>query len=367
MRFLARVRSIARIPIFVVAAGLGRLFVRENLIDWTSIKTDLRHLSPPNLQIATSRGLVTYHPWYQGFKGAAVRRCLKEAASLGTTILRSDVRWGDVMPDAKNFNEDALTWYVDYFKAVHDDYGMVPMIVLSNPPKRIHGLTLNELNTAWKMYVHQVVDRFGHVCQSYQVLNELNNPVYEIFPSGEIASVVTSTAKIIHGQIPKAKVIVNFLAGVFSWREDAERFLRECISDIDVLGLDYYPGTWAFANSDDWVEIEDFIRDINSTFQDKIPYILELAILETGYASNIPHLRGSLKQAIYFRDWKKVVPKLERVCRSGKLAYIGVYELCDARSSAWLNPEAHFGLLDSRTLYRKAAFDEVKQLFTSLI
>jgi len=270
------------------------------------------------------------------------------------------------MPDGKNVNELALAWYIAYFEAVRSGYGVKPMIVLSNPPRKSYEFTPNRLRVAWYTYVRNVVHRFGHLCESYQVLNEVNNPVYRIFPRDEVASVVSSTAEIIHGQIPTARVVVNILAGVFHWRRDAEVLLRQCAAAIDVFGLDYYPGTWALADSTDWSEIEDFIRSVNDSEREGFSRTCELAILETGYSSNIPFLRGPQQQANYFRDCKTLIPRLETICRSGKLAYVGIYELCDASSSAWLDPEAHFGLLHSRSLVRKAAFDEVHQLFSSL-
>jgi len=365
-RLLVRVRSIARIPTFLAAAGIRRLFVSEGVPDWDSIATDFHRLTPPSRLSSTSRGLITYHPWYQGFETGAVHKCLSEAAALGTTFLRSDVRWGDLMPDGKNINERALAWYLAYFQAVRDGYGMEPMIVLSNPPRKSRRFTPKELRTSWNTYLRHVLDRFRNVCSLYQVLNEINNPLYRIFPRSDIASVVSSAGEIIHRQIPGARVVVNILAGVFNWSRDAHILLDQCGSAIDVLGLDYYPGTWSLTDVSDWSEIEDFIRGVNSSAREELPRTCDLAILETGYASNIPFLRGPRQQEKYFRDWKNVIPGLEIICQSGKLAYVGIYELCDASSSTWLDPEAHFGLLDSRTLARKAAFDEVHQLFSSL-
>jgi hypothetical protein len=355
----ARVRSTIRIPVFLVAAGLRRLFVSGGFPDWFTAATEFRRLTPPNRAMSTSRGLITYHPWYQVFDAECVHTCLSEAAALGTTFLRSDVRWNDLIPDGKHVNQDALRWYLGYFEAVRAGYGMEPMIVLSNPPRKLRGCTPTELRLAWEIYVQQVVDCFGHVCQSYQVLNELNNPLYRIFRSTEIPTALLSTAAIIRGKIPQAKVIVNVIAGVLPWRRYTQSLLHSCAAAIDVLGLDYYPGTWTFAGSTDWSDIEDFIRIVNDS-------TCEPAILETGYASNIPFFRTPQQQANYFLAWKTIVPRLEAICRSRKLAYVGIYELCDADSSAWLDPEAHFGLLDSRTLAPKPAFREIQHLFSLL-
>lgn len=269
------------------------------------------------------------------------------------------------MPEGKNINERALAWYLAYFQAVRR-YGMEPMIVLSNPPRKTRRFTPKELRTSWNTYLGHVADRFHSVCHLYQVLNEVNNPLYRIFPRRDIASVVSSSAEIIHQRIPGARVVVNVLAGVFNWSRDADTLVDQCGSAIDVLGLDYYPGTWSLPDACDWSEIEDFIRGVNRSAGEGFSRKCDLAILETGYASNIPLLRGPQQQANYFRVWKTVIPRLETKCASEKLAYVGIYELCDASSSVWLDPEAHFGLLDSRTFAHKPAFDEVHQLFSSL-
>ena len=110
----------------------------------------------------------------------------------------------------------------------------------------------------------------------------MNNWLYRIFPRDEIASVVSSAAEVIHGQIPSARVVINILAGVFGWRRDTEALLRQCAGVIDVLGLDYYPGTWALADPFDWSGVEDFIREFRDNSRKGFSRAFELAILETG-------------------------------------------------------------------------------------
>jgi hypothetical protein len=45
---------------------------------------------------------------------------------------------------------------------------------------------------------------------------------------------------------------------------------------------------------------------------------------------------------------------------------VGIHELTDSDTHAFLDPEAHFGLLTSETLNRKLGFEIVQQIFRGL-
>jgi hypothetical protein len=81
--------------------------------------------------------------------------------------------------------------------------------------------------------------------------------------------------------------------------------------------------------------------------------------METGYSTNVPFVRGGKAQANYFQKLRRSVGELRR------LEFVGIYELTDENSDAKPDPEANFGLLDSR-LRRKEAFAEAQRLFSEL-
>jgi hypothetical protein len=85
--------------------------------------------------------------------------------------------------------------------------------------------------------------------------------------------------------------------------------------------------------------------------------------METGFSTNTT-MRNQECQAEYFEKAMRVARNLKRNSL-GNGPVLGIYELCDGDSSAWLDPEAHFGLLTS-DLKPKKAFSTVKQIVASL-
>ena len=91
-----------------------------------------------------------------------------------------------------------------------------------------------------------------------------------------------------------------------------------------------------------------------------------LAILETGYSTNMRRWRGDQQQEAYFQDLTKALKRWDGQTGEKEFLFLGIHELTDSNTSAGLDPEAHFGLLTSDSLERKAAFATVRQLFQDL-
>jgi beta-glucosidase/6-phospho-beta-glucosidase/beta-galactosidase len=127
--------------------------------------------------------MITYHPWYDHFQPAIANRCLAETAELGAGHIRIDVRWKDLMPDGRNVDEAAWNWYRHYLLAARNWYGLEPLIVLSNAPAPVLRYPVEARLAAWTRFVDALAQRAGHLCTTYQVLNEPNNPVFRIFPT----------------------------------------------------------------------------------------------------------------------------------------------------------------------------------------
>jgi hypothetical protein len=85
--------------------------------------------------------------------------------------------------------------------------------------------------------------------------------------------------------------------------------------------------------------------------------------METGFSTNAP-MRDQEHQTEYFEIAMKVAAILKRLSSKTDPLF-GIYELCDGDSSAWLDPEAHFGLLTS-DLRPKRAFETVASALVSL-
>jgi hypothetical protein len=87
-----------------------------------------------------------------------------------------------------------------------------------------------------------------------------------------------------------------------------------------------------------------------------------LAIMETGFSTNTM-MRDQSCQSEYFENLVRVARELKH-CSLGNGPVLGIYELCDGDTSAWLDPEAHFGLLTS-DLRPKKAFSTVREIVAS--
>jgi len=302
---------------------------------------------------------VTYHPEYQNYQASLASRGLKEAADLGVEYVRADVRWSAVLPDGKTPDKPAFAWYRSFFEAARA-YGLNPMIVLSSPPELVRHLPKREILDRWELFVEQVVSHYGDLCVTFQVLNEPNNPIYSIFDSETLPKAVITASQIIKKRVPDAKILVNFLVDIPRWQQDAELLLSQTGSFIDVVGIDHYPGTWAFGPSAGWLSGTRMLSGIDTTVPGTPWYGRRLAIMETGFSTNVPSLRGPDQQKDFFLDLEKSLRNLGPL--RNRIFFVGFYELCDSNSQAFLNPEAHFGLLKDDCATRKPAFAVAQQI-----
>lgn len=349
-----------QVAIFAVTAALHSPWQnnfsipREAANSWSSV-------TPQTVMRTThlSGTVVTYHPEYHNFQAFQSSRALEEAAALGVEFVRTDVRWSAVLPDGVTLDKTAFAWYRSFFETAHA-YGLKPLIVLSSPPKTIRNLPKRELLNCWQFYVDQVVSNLGDLCFTFQVINEPNNPVYSIFDSETLPEAVMTASHLIKSQVNGAKIIVNFLIDIPHWRRDAERLLSQTGASIDVVGVDHYPGTWAIGPSNGWASGIQMLSGIDTTIPGTLWYGRKLAIMETGFSTNLPGLRGLDQQKLFFLDLKQNLRNLGP--SRNKLLFVGFYELCDSDSHAFLNPEAHFGLLKDDCTTRKPAFDIAQKI-----
>lgn len=282
---------------------------------------------------------------------------------MGAGYVRSDVRWSDVMPDVRTPDERAFDWYRGYFKAARDWYGLRPLMVLSNAPEAFKHLSGTMRMSSWKSYIEAVMSRLGDLCTVYQVFNEPNNPVYRIFPEAEAEAALGIAAETIRKHNPSSTVIVNLAIDFPKWKEVLTKLLVQAKSAVNVIAIDYYPGTWSLQVGANWSSV------MNLMAQAKHPESLwsghPIAIMETGYATNVPTFRNEVQQRVYFENLERIGRDLDAILGPALLPIVGIYELCDSDSSAFLDPEAHFGLLKSN-LTHKPAFVAAKRLCSLL-
>jgi hypothetical protein len=150
---------------------------------------------------------------------------------------------------------------------------------------------------------------------------------------------------------------------VWGWRQFLCDILRSSGSAVDLIGLDHYPGTWTIGRNDRWSEVADIADAITSATPGSLWFGRRLAIMETGYSTNL-FVRDEREQSRYFKGVQEFISRLNSR-QPRKHTLCGIYELCDESSQAWLDPEAHFGIMTS-DLKPKAAFATVAQLVEEL-
>jgi len=137
--------------------------------------------------------------------------------------------------------------------------------------------------------------------------------------------------------------------------------LADCGSAIDIVAIDHFPGTWSLSARADWSSTIEIASEIRKSSTGSIWAGRKLAIIETGYSTNIAGFRAERQQMAYFASLKEVAQRVDSAIGAGGIELFGLYEICDENSSVHFDPEAHFGLLTS-TFKRKLAFPAVQQL-----
>ncbi|MBV9157828.1 MAG: hypothetical protein JO097_16305 [Acidobacteriaceae bacterium] len=300
--------------------------------------------------------LVTYHPEYHGFNSQRALTGLHTIGQLGAGWLRTDLRWRNILPDGKRRNPAAISWYRAFLQAAQT-VGLKCMLVLSSPADIVLSQSSSARLESWRRFIEIVVAEFADCCETYQLMNEPNTPVYGFFSFKDSANAVVLAASIIHSVQPQARMAINVNMDFWGWQNYISKLLRSCRDSIDVIGLDHYPGTWTVGWNDRWEEVLQLAHMISSATPGSDWYQRKLMIMETGFSTNC-FGRDQTRQKQYFENVIRVARRLKQISTSNA-PLLGIYELSDSDTSAWLDPEAHFGLLTS-DMAPKSAFRTVQ-------
>ncbi len=208
-----------------------------------------------------------------------------------------------------------------------------------------------------------IVTEVGDLCAAYQLMNEPNNPAYRFFPAEHAAIAVSQGASIIRRASPQTCTAINVTVDMIGWFRYLRNILTRSAGSIDIVGLDYYPGTWTLGYQQHWTRVMEIADLIASAPADSIWHGRRLAVMETGFCTNCV-MRHESRQAKYFRSIEATAVALRRKLPGNGFLF-GIYELCDRDSNAFLDPESHFGVCRS-DLTPKGAFASVKNIIETL-
>lgn len=353
-----------QVAIFLSVAGLRRWFhsskssgPARRAADWDGLERS----SLCDVALNTN-AMISYHPEYHRFDPGLATASLSACVQLRVGWIRTDIRWNELIPDGTHFDPQALAWYCNFLRTAAK-CGLRNMVVLSSPSAAVLSQKGPDRLEAWGRFVRLVVSELGTFCSGYQLMNEPNGPVYGFFSLRDCATAIVEGASIVHSADSAAIVAINISMDIWGWRQYLSDILLSSGLAIDLIGLDHYPGTWTVGRSDRWAAVAEISDAIASATPGSLWFGRRLAIMETGYSTNV-FFRDDREQSHYFKGVQEIIARLNsRPPR--RLSLCGIYELCDGNSEAWLDPEAHFGIMTS-DLKPKAAFATVAQLVEEL-
>jgi hypothetical protein len=291
---------------------------------------------------------VTLHPEDAGYDVANARLELGIIRKLGCGFVRTDFCWSDLEPARDQWDGGKLRFYSDFLDAARS-MGLQVQVLLSRAPdwaKTLYGVDPDGFFEEYRQYCAEVARRFGSRVHYYQIWNEADNfldfvPFWDdwrLFKSG-------------HAGLEKYdrdfETYVNTTS--LPWTEwELNDWLRRAGDAIDIIGVDYYPGTWTITPYDDWSPLQRVLEKISDP--NDPAFGKKAAIQETGFSTFLCFWHNEFDQ----KNWINTsLPALREIIRSHNARYANKvvsccwYELLDTDTSGgwWL--ENHFGILRS--------------------
>ena len=215
-----------QVAAFAAAASVGRSR-RRPVIGPAQRAAEWAKASFPVLpgRAPSPAACVTYHPDYQGFEPQRVLESLVAARQLGVGWIRSDIRWNYLVPDGYHADVGAVAWYGDFLEAVRKCQ-LKSIVVLSTPPPSVLKQQPAEKLDSWSRFVEIVAQDLGARCDVFQLMNEVNNPLYGFLPPKETATALERGAAIVRAKLPAARIAINVSTDLWGWQDYLERLLR---------------------------------------------------------------------------------------------------------------------------------------------
>jgi hypothetical protein len=191
-----------------------------------------------------------------------LRELYSDVKKDGIESVRYDWRWKNIEPTQGQTNQEQVKRYSSAVSAMKEVGLKEPIVVLSSMPdwaKKLYAEDKSKFFDAYRQYLGSVKTGLqsveGSKVSTFQVLNELNNPVFTpIEDPQDLARICQMTREVFQDYNPDLKIMVSVLANTMpegsrsmGFSENIRTFLPklEQIKDaVDIIGIDYYPGAW---------------------------------------------------------------------------------------------------------------------------
>lgn len=389
---------------------------------------ELKPPPPRKIEICTTQ----HFPDFEQMNASQMKDVCTRVKEVGINSLRWNFRWAKIMTENGVFNHQAYNHYVEAMKSMKET-GLESILVLSDPPEYIKNIARTtgnseEFQTAFKRYLG-LVQKAHEEADVYQIVNgekiygpkviqfenELNVGMYndwikvggmndkskfsvpeirqalqmikEYFPhSDRLMNMFFSNAINI---IAKGIAVGNRFPPVFRGLsgKDYLELLSQCKDDFEILGIDYYPGTYNFTKLGQgfpamWSDLKP-IEDILTKASDKRDEFLgkkKIALTEFGAVSGLGLLPFTPKTQkgfyVYFlRELQRIVRKVDTQVAEDSLRFrqpltmISTYQIHDENDPH--TAIQNFGVLDiegNPKSYgaKRTSADTVKSIFKLL-
>jgi len=203
---------------------------------------------------------------------------VEQLADLGVTMVRVDILWALVQPDADGFAAEAIGWYRHFFGKLMEA-GIGVYAVLYNPPAWSADLVhadLDAFHAAWRGYCRMISRELADRVTIFQVWNEPNNYLSHLkddvnlfhtkafsvggwkvtLPTGVHWKALVPLFTIAREELPAGaciayNAITNLndftpaaLPAWTEWEHFTDQLLARAGDAIDVIAIDHYPDTW---------------------------------------------------------------------------------------------------------------------------
>lgn len=290
---------------------------------------------------------------------------ISSAKDLNAEYIRFDIWWNSIEPTRGGWDKGALAYY-DLVISTITSNGMRPMAILGSgaglpswacSPRRCPSPSFT--NDAKNMAA-ALAGRYSGNVYFYQLGNELNH--YAANPQW-LNLMASNYIKALHDGIAQGQssfqTIVNAFADGGSFDTDFVTYFNSLLgtggvgNDINVIGIDHYPGTWRLLESyNHWDELSALVSIANT-------YGKAAAVTETGYSTCGDGLLPPLACAGHtsaeqqkFID--QALPAILSIAEKNLVRFVGWYEVRDSgtfgllgcTANALLPQECSFGILN---------------------
>jgi len=245
---------------------MGTCPIRYGVTNWAV------HVHPEDIEINWDTG--TFNTY-----------TLDKIADIGATFVRIDFPWDAFQPEQSystnnQLNPKAVTVYNNLLTECEKRGLGVIAVVGTGWPSWVTdvynaGLDFEKFYPVWKSFARLIAQQFGDSVYFYQLFNEENHPINAHLRAEDVVGALNAGHDSIHEVDSACATIVNAFADWIGWADEMNKWAN---SEVDILAIDHYPGTWTSSWYDDWGPLDSLFAIANAHGK-------KCAIMETGFST----------------------------------------------------------------------------------